>query len=224
MTAAPLAIHRMDLGRELVDYQTGWQLQRDLHAQVVRGDRPDTLLLLEHREVFTAGSRTQPADRPSSPNDVPVVDVDRGGRITWHGPGQLVGYPIIRLPDRLDVVAYVRAIEDLVMAACDDFRVPVSRVGGRSGVWVLPKTATSHNVANKIGAIGVRVASGVTMHGFALNCDCDLSWADRIVPCGLADVGVTSLSRELQRTISTSQAADSLSTHLNAPATIGETP
>lgn len=224
LTGAPLAVHRMNLGHDLVDYQAGWQLQRELHDQVVRGARPDTLLLLEHREVFTAGSRTQPADRPSATNEVTVVDVDRGGRITWHGPGQLVGYPIVRLPDRLDVVAYVRAIEDSLMATCADFDVAVSRVPGRSGVWVLPKATTTAGVANKIAAIGVRVARGVTMHGFALNCDCDLSWSEQIVPCGLNDAGVTSLSRELGTHVSTNQAAASLLVHLGSTPTIGKTP
>lgn len=222
LTGAPLAVHRLWLGQKLVDYRAGWQLQRDLHAQVVSGKRPDTLLLLEHRAVFTAGSRTQPEDRPSGTTDLPVLDVDRGGRITWHGPGQLVGYPIVRLPGRLDVVAYVRAIEDLIMRVCAELGVPVSRVPGRSGVWVLPKSGRNPGVANKIAAIGVRVAKGVTMHGFALNCDCDLSWAGRIVPCGLADAGVTSLSREVGKTVSTSAAADVLVTHLE-PTTKKET-
>lgn len=172
----------------VVPYEQAWELQRTLHAEVVRGDAPDTLLLLEHESVFTAGRRTQPEDRPLDGS--PVIDVDRGGRITWHGPGQLVGYPIMHLPEPMDVVGYVRRLEELLIATCDDFGVEGQRVAGRSGVWV-PGTPQ-----RKIAAIGVRVARGVTMHGFALNVNCDLSAYDRIVPCGIPDAGVTSLARE----------------------------
>lgn len=215
LTGSPLAIHRMNLGQGPVDYRAAWQLQLDLHRQVVSGHRPDTLLLLEHKPVFTAGSRTQPSDRPT--DSALVVDVDRGGRITWHGPGQLVGYPIIRLPQRIDVVAYVRAIESLVMGTCSDLGVPTSRIEGRSGVWVLPDTHRETGRSNKIAAIGIRIASGVTTHGFALNCDCDLSWSNEIVPCGLSDAGVTSLTVETGQPVSVSTAADLLHNRLSQP-------
>lgn len=200
-----------------MDYRVAWQLQLDLHEQVVSGLRPDTLLLLEHRPVFTAGSRTQPSDLPVDPAQ--VVEVDRGGRITWHGPGQLVGYPIVRLPQRIDVVAYVRAIEALVMGVCGDLGVATTRIDGRSGVWVKPTSDNSSVLSNKIAAIGIRVASGVAMHGFALNCDCDLTWSTQIVPCGLSDAGVTSLSAETGQPISVSTAANRLRNRLSEPST-----
>ncbi len=217
LTGSPLVIHPVNLEGKPVDYRAAWQLQLDLHAQVVAGTRPDTLLLLEHNPVFTAGSRTQPSDRPV--DTAQVVEVDRGGRITWHGPGQLVGYPIVRLPQRIDVVAYVRAIESLVIGVCSDLGVPTSRINGRSGVWVLPGSSSRNGRANKIAAVGVRVASHVTMHGFALNCDCDLSWSQEIVPCGLADAGVTSLSVETGQSVSVSRAAVLLQNRLSRPAT-----
>src|SRR4051794_28212777 len=155
-----------------VPYLQGWARQREVHAEVVSGARPDTLLLLEHEPVYTAGKRTEPHERPV--DGTAVVDVDRGGKITWHGPGQLVGYPVVRLPDPVDVVAHVRRLEDALMADCADLGVKTERVEGRSGVWV---RADDRGADRKIGAIGIRVAQGVTMHGFALNCDCDLSWA-----------------------------------------------
>jgi lipoyl(octanoyl) transferase len=149
---------------------------------------PDTLLLLEHEPVYTAGRRTEPQDRPF--DGTPVIDVDRGGRITWHGPGQLVGYPIVHLPQPMDVVGHVRRLEELLIRTCAHFGVDGQRVPGRSGVWV------DGTPARKVAAVGVRVARGVTMHGFALNVDCDLGAYDRIVPCGIADAGVTSLAQE----------------------------
>ena len=169
-------------------FQETWELQREIHAAVVAGDMPDTVLLLEHPSVYTAGRRTQPEDRPL--DGTPVIDVDRGGRITWHGPGQLVGYPIVHLPEPMDVVGYVRRLEELLIATCARFGVTGQRVAGRSGVWV------AGTPERKIAAIGVRVARGVTMHGFALNVDCDLRAYDRIVPCGIADAGVTSIAAE----------------------------
>jgi lipoyl(octanoyl) transferase len=181
---------------EPVDYHAGWARQRDAHAAVVAGTAPDTLLLLEHAAVYTAGKRTAPHERPF--DGTPVVDVDRGGKITWHGPGQLVGYPIVRLPDPVDVVAHVRRLEGALIAVCADLGVTAGRVDGRSGVWV---AADGARPERKIAAIGIRVAQGVTMHGFALNCDCDLSWSQTIVPCGIADAGVTSLSAELGRDV-----------------------
>jgi lipoyl(octanoyl) transferase len=185
----------------LVDYQQAWDEQRRVHEARVTGDGPDTVLLLEHPPVYTAGKRTAEEDRPT--DGTPVIDVDRGGKITWHGPGQLVGYPIVRLPDPVDVVAHVRRVEEALILACADLGVEATRVDGRSGVWVL---GTDGGQDRKIAAIGIRVSAGVTMHGFALNCDCDLSWFDRIVPCGLTDASVTSLSREAGRDITVAEA------------------
>ena len=181
-------------------YTTGWEEQRRVHAARVAGEVPDTVLLLEHEAVYTAGKRTEPHERPSTarPGATPVIDVDRGGKITWHGPGQLVGYPIVRLPDPIDVVAYVRRLEEALITVCADFGVATGRIEGRSGVWV---QADDRGSARKIAAIGIRVAYGVTMHGFALNCDCDLGAFELIVPCGIADAGVTSLSAELGRRV-----------------------
>jgi lipoyl(octanoyl) transferase len=180
----------------LVPYEDAWARQREIHAAVTAGEAPDTVLLLEHPPVYTAGKRTEAWERPV--DGTPVVDVDRGGKITWHGPGQLVGYPIVRLPDPVDVVAHVRRIEGLLMATCAEFGLATVRIEGRSGVWV---DADHRGPARKVGAIGIRVAQGVTLHGFALNCDPDLSWFDRIVPCGISDAGVTSLSKELGRDV-----------------------
>jgi lipoyl(octanoyl) transferase len=183
-----------------VDYEQAWSEQRRIHAGVVAGSEPDTVLLLEHPPVYTAGKRTEPHERPV--DGTPVIDVDRGGKITWHGPGQLVGYPILRLPDPLDVVAYVRRMESVLIEVCSQVGVAAGRVEGRSGVW-LP--ADDRRPERKIAAIGIRVASGVTLHGFALNCDPDLSWFDRIVPCGISDAGVTSLSAELGRDVTVAE-------------------
>ncbi len=160
---------------------------------MVDGD-DDTVLLLEHPPVFTAGKRTDPHERPADPGGAPVIDVDRGGKITFHGPGQLVGYPIVRLPDHVRVVDFVRRIEEALIGICRDFGLETARVPGRSGVWL---HADDRGPERKIAAIGLRVSKGVTMHGFAINCDVDLGWYDRFVPCGIADAGVTSLSQEL---------------------------
>lgn len=186
----------------LVPYDDAWAEQRRVHAARVADQAPDTVLLLEHPPVYTAGRRTASFERPT--DGTPVVDVDRGGRITWHGPGQLVGYPILRLPEPMDVLAYVRRIEEALMQTCADLGVETSRIHGRSGVWV--PADDRGEVDRKIAAIGVRVSQGVTMHGFALNCDCDLSWFERIVPCGIDDAGVTSLSAEAGRKITVSDA------------------
>lgn len=176
-----------------VDYGTAWQLQRDLADARAAGGR-DTLLLLEHPPVYTAGRRTEPQERPL--DGTPVVDTDRGGKITWHGPGQLVGYPIIGLAEPLDVVNYVRRLEESLIEVCNGLGLNVIRVDGRSGVWV---PAGDGRPERKIAAIGVRVAHATTLHGFALNCDCDLNAFGSIVPCGISDAGVTSLSAELGR-------------------------
>jgi lipoyl(octanoyl) transferase len=184
-----------------VPYLDAWARQRELHAARVAGDIADTVLLLEHEPVYTAGKRTEAWERPTNGTD--VVDVDRGGRITWHGPGQLTGYPIVRLPDPVDVVAYVRRLESALIEVCAAYGVAATRVEGRSGVWV---PASGGRPDRKVAAIGIRVARGVTMHGFALNCDCDLSWAQTIVPCGIADAGVTSLSQETGRDVTVAEA------------------
>lgn len=189
---------------ELVPYETAWAEQRRVHAARVADEVPDTVLLLEHEAVYTAGKRTRPHERPlpGLVGGTPTIDVDRGGKITWHGPGQLVGYPIVRLPDPVDVVAYVRRLEEALIAACADLGVETGRVEGRSGVWV---RGSGHGEQarpdRKVAAIGIRVASGVTMHGFALNCDCDLAAYATFVPCGIADAGVSSLTAELGRVI-----------------------
>lgn len=197
--AGVIAVRR--LGPEPIGYEEGWDLQRRTHTAVVAGDAPDTLFLLEHSAVYTAGRRTEPFERPL--DGTPVIDVDRGGKITWHGPGQLVGYPIVRLAMPLDVVAHVRRLEDALIAACADLGLATTRILGRSGVWV---PADERGTDRKVAAIGVRVAQGVTQHGFALNCDCDLGAFDRIVPCGIRDAGVTSLTAELGRTVTIAEA------------------
>ena len=199
-------------GAEAVDYLAAWETQRALHAAVVAGERPDTVWLLEHPPVFTAGKRTAPGDRPVDPGGAPVIDVDRGGLITFHGPGQLVGYPIVRLPDHVKVVDYVRRVEEALIAVCADFGVTTARVPGRSGVWL---RADHRGPERKIAALGIRVSRGVTMHGFALNCDVDLGWYDRFVPCGIADAGVTSLSAELGRDVTVADALPSVRRHLD---------
>ncbi|GLY20736.1 lipoyl(octanoyl) transferase LipB [Micromonospora sp. NBRC 101691] len=193
----------------LLDYQAAWDEQRRLHEAVVAGESPDTVLLLEHPSVYTAGKRTEPWDRPM--DGTPVIDVDRGGKITWHGPGQLVGYPIVRLPDPVDVVAYVRRTEQLLIDVCAEFGLTAGRMEGRSGVWV---PADDRGPARKVAAIGIRVSRGVTQHGFSLNCDCDLTHFDRIVPCGIRDAGVTSLSAELGRPITVADALPVVERHL----------
>jgi lipoyl(octanoyl) transferase len=193
----------------LVDYPVAREEQRHLHEAVVAGKRPDTVLLLEHPSVYTAGKRTNTWDRPT--DGTPVLDVDRGGRITWHGPGQIVGYPIVRLPDPVDVVAYVRRVEQVLIDVCADLGLVTTRVEGRSGVWV---TADERGPDRKVAAIGIRVARGVALHGFALNCDCDLSAYAKIVPCGIADAGVTSLTAELGREVTVPDVLPIVERHL----------
>jgi len=187
-----------------LDYRAAWDTQR-AHAEARRaGTGPDVLMLLEHPSVYTAGKRTRPEDRPT--DGTPVVDVDRGGRITWHGPGQLVGYPIVGLAEPLDVVDFVRRLEEALIAVVAAAGIPAAgRVEGRSGVW-LP--ADGARPERKIAAIGVRVQGGVTLHGFALNCEPDLGFYDRIVPCGITDAGVTSLAAELGRPVPVAEVLD----------------
>lgn len=188
------------LGEAPVPYEEGWELQRQLHRRRVADQVPDTVLLLQHEPVYTAGKRTGPWDRPLTDPGAPIVDIDRGGRITWHGPGQLTVYPIVRLPEPMDVVAYVRTLEDAVIGVIGEFGLVGKRVAGRTGVWLDADPGRGLG-ERKIAAIGCRVSRGVTMHGFAVNCDNDLSWFDRIVPCGITDAGVTSLSAELGRSV-----------------------
>jgi len=192
------------LGEQRIPYLRAWETQRELHAAVTAGTSPNTVLLLEHDSVFTAGRSTQGSDLPF--DGTRVIEVDRGGRITWHGPGQLVAYPIVRLGSPLDVRRYVCRLEQAVIDVCVSFGLAASRVDGRPGVWV--------DGNRKVAAIGVRVARGVTMHGLALNCNNDLLPYERIVPCGIQDAGVSSLSAELQQNITVMDAAPALERHL----------
>jgi lipoyl(octanoyl) transferase len=238
----------LGFGADAVEYEEAWQEQRRVHAARFLDEVPDTCLLLEHPPVYTAGRRTADNERPL--DGTPVVDVDRGGKITWHGPGQIVGYPILKLPRPVDVVAHVRRLEDALIRVAADFGVETSRVEGRSGVWVLgdpvetrpggltldfdprltddefdprmngpeyaPSNAGQRREDRKLAAIGIRVAKGVTMHGFALNCDPDNTWYDRIVPCGIRDAGVTSLSAELGRDVPVAEVLPVVEKHLTA--------
>ncbi|WP_432588610.1 lipoyl(octanoyl) transferase LipB [Streptomyces sp. HD1123-B1] len=238
----------LGFGADAVDYEEAWQEQRRVHAARFADEIPDTCLLLEHPAVYTAGRRTADNERPL--DGTPVVDVDRGGKITWHGPGQLVGYPILKLPRPVDVIAHVRRLEDALLLTCAEFGVETTRVEGRSGVWVLgdpveqrqslgglsldfdpriddeefdprmngpeyaPSNAGQRREDRKLAAIGVRIAKGVTMHGFSLNCNPDNTWFDRIVPCGIRDAGVTSLSEELGRDVPVSEVLPVVEKHL----------
>ncbi len=209
-----LVFAQLGLGDNAIGYLDAWDLQRQVHDQRVRDEIPDTCLLLEHQPVYTAGKRTSPLDRPAGDPGAPVIDVDRGGMITWHGPGQLVGYPIVRLDEPVDVVSYVRLIEDAMIGVCAEFGVQAVRVDGRSGAWLAADGQGRPD--RKVAALGIRVARGVTMHGFALNCDCDLSWFDRIVPCGIKDATVTSLSAETGRHITVQDVIPAAERHLAA--------
>ena len=200
------------LGEDAVAYEDAWALQREVHARVADdAAAAGEVLLLEHPPVYTAGKRTEPHERPA--DGTPVVDVDRGGKITFHGPGQLVGYPIVRLPDHVLVVDYVRRLEEALILTCRELGVTTARVPGRSGVWL---RADDRGPERKIAAIGIRVARGVTMHGFSLNCDVDLAWYDRFVPCGIADAGVTTLSAELGRDVTCADVLPIVERHLLA--------
>jgi lipoyl(octanoyl) transferase len=218
----PLQIRQLGI----LDYADAWQLQRETADARLSGG-PDTLLLLEHRAVYTAGKRTEAHERPI--DGTPVIDSDRGGKITWHGPGQLVGYPVIKLAEPMDVLNYVRRLEQSLISICADFGLEAGRVDGRSGVW-LPATADRPD--RKIAAIGIRVARGIALHGFALNCDCDLSAFSAIVPCGIADAGVTSLSAELGRRVGVADVrvrvaeavGDALDGRLPLPAAVASQP
>jgi lipoyl(octanoyl) transferase len=191
----------------LVDYQKAWESQRTIHQEVADGSRPNTLLLLEHPSVFTAGRRTEDSEKPK--DGTPVIDVDRGGKITWHGPGQLVGYPIVKLRKPTELVGFVREIESGLIAVCHDLGLAAIAIDGRSGVWIKDSQGD-----RKIAAIGVRVAQGVTMHGFALNVNPDLSSFKSIIPCGISDAGVTSLEIELNRAITIEEVSPLVERHI----------
>ena len=191
----------------LLDYQEAWDIQRTIHAEVAAGTRPNTFLMLEHPSVYTAGRRTEDAERPT--DGTPVINVDRGGRITWHGPGQLVGYPIIKLQNPTELVGFVREIESGLIHVCADLGVTAIRIEGRSGVWIQDGRGD-----RKIAAIGIRVAKGTTMHGFALNVNPDLAAFGQIVPCGIADADVTSLEIELGRSITIEEVAPLVERHI----------
>ncbi|GGI48325.1 lipoyl(octanoyl) transferase [Agromyces flavus] len=197
------------LSANSVPYLEGLSLQRAVHQAVVSGDRPDTVILLEHEPVYTAGKRTAPDERPT--DGTPVVDVDRGGKITWHGPGQLVGYPILHLEEPIDVVGYVRRLEGVLIDVLAGFGIEGRRVEGRSGVWIVRDA-----VEEKIAAIGIRVAEGVTMHGFALNCSNSLEPYGKIVACGIRDAGITTMSRELDRPVTPADVVDAVQARLSA--------
>ena len=191
----------------IVEYLAALEMQRDFHAAIAQNNRANTLLLLEHPSVYTAGKRTLPHERPF--DGTPVIDVDRGGKITWHGPGQLVGYPIARLAKPTELVGFVRELESALIQVCAEFGVATQRIAGRSGVWVVDQRGE-----RKIAAIGIRVTQGVTMHGFALNVNPDLAAFNRIIPCGISDASVTSLEREIGRTVTCSEIANIVKTHM----------
>jgi len=191
----------------VIDYLSAWQIQKEIQEKVINNIDPNTLLLLQHPSVYTAGRRTEISDRPL--DNTPVIDVDRGGKITWHGLGQIVGYPIIKLKNSTDVVGFVRELETSLISICDEFGIKAERYCERSGVWLRDAKGD-----RKIAAIGLRVAKGVTMHGFALNVNPDLSAYSKIVPCGIADAKVTSLSAELGRSITIEEVMPVLKKHI----------
>jgi lipoyl(octanoyl) transferase len=205
MTAATASLALTKAG--LIDYDRALELQRSLHAEIVENQRPNTLLLLQHPPVYTAGRRTLESEKPSDGS--PVIDVDRGGKITFHGPGQIVGYPIVRLKNSNDVVGFVRELETALIGVCAELGISAERYCERSGVWIRDEKGD-----RKIAAIGIRVARGTTMHGFALNVNPDLSYFDRIVPCGIADAEVTSVSKELGREITIAEVEPIVERHL----------
>ncbi len=204
----PIVVKSLGVGEQYLDYEQTWQQQREIHSQVVSGSAPDQVLLLEHSSVYTAGRRTESSDLPI--DGTAVVTVDRGGKITWHGPGQLVGYPILHLPSPLEVVPHVRRLEDVLIGVCSELGLDVARIKGRSGVWISDTRGD-----RKLAAIGVRVAQGVTMHGFALNCSNQMADFDKIVPCGISDAGVTTLTAELGRTIEPHEILELVTAHLH---------
>ena len=202
-----LIIESSTIGHEYVEFLAAWDRQRQIHTAVVAREVPDTIWLLEHSPVYTAGRRTESFERPT--DNTPVRDVDRGGKITWHGPGQLVGYPIVHLASPMDVVSHVRKLEDVLIGVCAELDLATQRIVGRSGVWVVDEGGE-----RKLAAIGVRVAQGVTMHGFALNCNNSQEWTQSIIPCGIADAGVSTLSTELKRDVRVREVLPLVETHL----------
>jgi len=202
-TQSEIAISR----HGLMEYEKAWELQRSIHQEVADGKRPNTLLILEHPSVFTAGRRTDESEKPT--DGTPVINVDRGGKITWHGPGQLVGYPIVKLLKPTELVGFVREIETGLIAICNELGLAAQQIEGRSGVWIRDGLGD-----RKIAAIGVRVAKGVTMHGFALNVNPDLSSFKTIIPCGISDADVTSMELELQRSITVDEVAPLVERHI----------
>jgi lipoyl(octanoyl) transferase len=201
--SSPLALKRGGV----IEYEEALAIQRKIHSEVAAGTQPNTLILLEHPSIYTAGKRTLAEERPG--NGARVLDVDRGGKITWHGPGQLVGYPIVRLSNPHELVGFVREIESGLINVCAEFGVTGVRVAGRSGVWIVDEKGE-----RKVAAIGIRVASGTSMHGFALNVNPDLSAFEAIIPCGIADAAVTSLENELGRTITVEEVIPVVEKHL----------
>lgn len=202
-----LIIESSTIGHEYVEFLAAWDRQRQIHTAVVAREVPDTIWLLEHSPVYTAGRRTESFERPT--DNTPVIDVDRGGKITWHGPGQLVGYPIVHLASPMDVVSHVRKLEDVLIGVCAELDLATQRIVGRSGVWVVDEGGE-----RKLAAIGIRVAQGVTMHGFALNCNNSQEWTQSIIPCGIADAGVSTLSTELKRDVRVREVLPLVETHL----------
>jgi len=191
-----LEFSQLGLAPEFVDYTRGWDIQRELHEKVVAGTAPSTVLLLEHSPVYTAGKRTEDHERPF--DGTPVVPVDRGGKLTWHGPGQLVGYPIIKLKNPAGIRDYVERLEAVIIAVLADYGIDAVRIKGRAGVWI---DEDENGPARKIAAIGIRVHEGVTMHGFAINCNNDLAPYGQIIACGISDAGVTTITQELGRDV-----------------------
>lgn len=204
----PVSVSDIDvLHSGLLDYEKSWQMQREIHEEVAQGSKSNTLILIEHPSVYTAGRRTDVLERPQ--DGTPVIDVDRGGRITWHGPGQIVGYPIVRLEKRNEVVGFVRNLEEGLIATLAEFGITGISIAGKTGVWIKDEKGE-----RKISAIGVRVAKGVTMHGFALNVCPDLSKFNSIIPCGMPEAETTSMEKELNRTISIAEVTPVLERHM----------
>ncbi|PPB50217.1 lipoate--protein ligase B [Arthrobacter pityocampae] len=204
-----LVLSRVGLAPDYIEYTQGWEMQKALHAQVVAGSAPSTVLILEHDAVYTAGKRTEEHERPF--DGTPVVPVDRGGKLTWHGPGQLVGYPVLALRDPARVADYVHILEEVIIASLRPLGIDGIRIEGRSGVWL---AETGSQPARKIAAIGIRVRNRVTMHGFAINCSNDLAPFQQIVPCGITDAGVTSISAECGRTVTPADLVSSIEAEL----------
>lgn len=198
-----LEFSTLGLAPDFVDYQKGWELQREIHSQVLAGKAPSTVLILEHAAVYTAGKLTEDHERPF--DETPVVPVDRGGKLTWHGPGQLIAYPILKLKNRAGIRDYVERLEEVMIGVMADYGIAAERIKGRAGVWI---KADGKGPDRKIAAIGIRVLNGVTMHGVAINCNNDLAPYTQIIACGISDAGVTTMSIETGRNIAPADIAD----------------